>query len=269
MSRVAIAAVVARWLVALCIVTSAHAVAVAIILREPEPPALEEPSGAFVVELALIVAAAQEPLFELTPGPPSVDSIEAAQIAASAKSDPPPPEPELPPLATLPSAPPEIALPPPVEKPPEQPPPEEKVEQQQQAAAPQAASVVSRAVAPSLIEDAKEADKPAAPSAGVSERDRRIRAQWQGALSAHLMRHGRFPSAVRDHARDRQVLVRFQLDGRGNVITAAVAESSGSELLDAEAEAMIRRASPMPVPPQQVTSEALDLMVPVRFKARR
>jgi protein TonB len=269
MSRLAMVVGAARWLVALGIVTSAHAAAVVMMLREPEPPPPDETSGAFVVELAPVVAAAPAPLFELPPGPPSIDSVEAPQIAASAKAEPPPPDPELPPLPTLPSAPHEIALPQPVEKPPEQLPPEEMVEQQQQAAAPQAASVASRAAAPPPIEDATEAAKPAAPAAGVSERERRIRAQWQGALSAHLLRHARFPSAVRDHARDRQVLIRFQLDRRGNVITATVAESSGSELLDAEAEAMIRRASPMPVPPLQVTSEALDLVVPVRFKARR
>jgi protein TonB len=269
MSRLAMVVGAARWLVALGIVTSAHAAAISLMLREPEPLPPEETSGAFVVELAQIVAAAPAPLFELPPGPPSIDSVEAPQIAASAKAEPPPPEPELPPLPTLPSAPPEIALPRPVERPSEQVPPEKKVEQQQQAAAPQAASIASRAAAPPPIEDAKEAAKPAAPSAGVSERDRRTRAQWQGALSAHLVRHARFPAAVRDHARDRQVLVRFRLDRRGNVISAAVAESSGSDPLDAEAEAMIRRASPMPVPPEQVTSEALDLVVPVRFKARR
>jgi protein TonB len=269
MSRLAIGACAARWLVALGIVTSAHAAAVVMMLHEPEPPPPEETSGAFVVELAPIVAAAPASLYELPPGPPSIESAEAPQIAASTKAEPPLPEPELPPLPTLASAAPEIALPQPVEKQPEQVPPEERVEYQQQDAAPQAASVASRAAAPPQIEEAIEAGKPAAPSAGVSERDRRIRAHWQGALSAHLVRHARFPAAVRDHARDRQVLVRFQLDRRGNVITAAVTESSGSELLDAEAEAMIRRASPMPVPPQQVTSEALDLVVPVRFKARR
>jgi protein TonB len=269
MSRLTIAAGAARWLVALGVVTSAHAAAVVMMLGEPEPPPPEETSGAFVVELAPIVAAAPAPLFELPPGPPSVDAAEAPQITASAKAEPPPPEPELPHLPTLPSAPPEIALPQPVEKPPEQVPPETKVEHQQQAATPQAASAASRAAAPPPIEDAKEAAKPAAPSTGVSERDRRIRAQWQGALSAHLVRHARFPEAVREHARDRQVLVRFQLDRRGNVITAEVAQSSGSDLLDAAAEAMIRRASPMPVPPEQVKSDALDLVVPVRFKVRR
>ena len=40
-------------------------------------------------------------------------------------------------------------------------------------------------------------------------------------------------------------------------------------LLDTEAEAMIRRASPLPVPPDQVAADALELVVPVRFKARR
>ena len=269
MKRLDLAVGATRWLVALGIVTSAHAAAVAMMLREPEPPPPEESSGAFVVELAPIVAAAPTPQFELPPGPPSIDSSEAPQIVASAKAEPPPPEPELPPLPTVSSALPEIAQPKPAEKPPERVPPEERIEQQQQPATPQAASVASRAAAPPPIEDASEGEKPAAPSAGVSERDRRIHAQWQGALSAHLVRHARFPTAVRDHARDRQVLVRFQLDRGGNVINAAVTESSGSELLDAEAEAMIRRASPMPVLPQQVTSESLDLIVPVRFKARR
>jgi len=260
---------IARWLAAALIVVSAHAAAVAVMFREPEIPLEEEASGAFLVELAPMVASAPAPPLELPPGPLSVESVETPQPNASAQAELPPPESDLPPLPELPSEPSEVALPKQLEQPPEEHKAEDSAEQQKKAATPQAASVASQAAAPTAIEDAARADRPAAPAVGVSARDRRMRAQWHGALSAHLVRHARFPAAVREHARDRQVLVRFRIDRRGHVISTAVAEGSGSDLLDGEAEAMIRRASPMPLPPEQVIQDALDLIVPVRFKARR
>ena len=94
-------------------------------------------------------------------------------------------------------------------------------------------------------------------------------AQWQGAMSAHLLRHARFPAGVRSLVREQQVRVRFKVDRRGNVITVEIAESSGSDALDAAAEAAVRRASPMPLPPAIVHDSALDFVVPLRFKSRR
>jgi caa(3)-type oxidase subunit IV len=60
-------------------------------------------------------------------------------------------------------------------------------------------------------------------------------------------------------------------DRVGEIVNGTVKRVEyGNVIVDfGRTEAMIRRASPMPVPPLQVTSEALDLVVPVRFKARR
>lgn len=86
-------------------------------------------------------------------------------------------------------------------------------------------------------------------------------ASWRRALLAHLNRYKRFP----DGASPGVVHVRFRIDGQGRVLSAHLIGSSGHATLDAEAVAMIRRASPVPVPPAGLVAGALTLQVPVRY----
>lgn len=257
-----------RWLVAFGAVSSAHAAAVVLVLHEPVLPVPDEAGGIMVVELAPVAASAPMPPVELPPGVLSNDSVEAQAVAPSTAAEPPTPEPELPSLPEVETAPPELALPKPVEKPPELP-PEKQEEEKKQSAEAQAASVASVAAAPPPIEAPAIAEKPAAPDAGVTKRDLRLRAQWQGALSAHIARHARFPSSVRRQKHERDAIVRFRVDRRGHLVSVDIAQSSGSDELDGEAQAMIRRANPLPLPPHEVRSQDLEIFVPVKFRAAR
>ena len=64
------------------------------------------------------------------------------------------------------------------------------------------------------------------------------------------------------------VKLEFTLDRSGQIVSSRVVQSSGSPLLDEEAMAMIRRAAPLPAPPQQVPGTALSLAVPIKFRAK-
>ncbi len=259
----------ARWIVAFALVAGTHAAAVAIAMRGAEPALVDKSSGAFLIELAPIASTMPAPPDDLTPGLPNVDSAETPAVAPSTAEKEPQREIEAPPLPELAAAPPDLTLPNKVDQPPDTPKEEPRERQQERPTLAQDASAASIAAAPPRIEEAVVADRAAAPIAGVSEHDRKVLELWQGAMSAHLVRYARFPANVREHARDRVVRVRFRVDRRGNVLAVEVIGSSSSDLLDMAAEAMVRRASPMPVPPHQATADALDLVVPVRFKARR
>lgn len=61
------------------------------------------------------------------------------------------------------------------------------------------------------------------------------------------------------------MVVKFSLDFAGNVTSLKLVESSGSRLLDQEAEATVRRAAPFPPPPQ---GYAATFTWPVNFELR-
>jgi protein TonB len=60
-------------------------------------------------------------------------------------------------------------------------------------------------------------------------------------------------------------VVRFKVDRSGQVIASEVVKSSGSELLDEEALALLKRASPLPAPPGAIAEEMLDNVLPIYF----
>jgi protein TonB len=74
-------------------------------------------------------------------------------------------------------------------------------------------------------------------------------ASFNGRVFAHLKRHQQYPDAARNKLITGKGSVRFEIDASGQVISASVAVSSGSAVLDQEMTAMALRASPFPTPP--------------------
>lgn len=90
-------------------------------------------------------------------------------------------------------------------------------------------------------------------------------AKWQSRLMAHLERRKRYPSGARSRGERGTVYVRFRIDDAGNVLSVALAGSSGFSELDNEVLSLVRRASPVPAPPPGVNK---NIMAPVRFSTR-
>jgi protein TonB len=86
-------------------------------------------------------------------------------------------------------------------------------------------------------------------------------ASWRASLMAHLNRFKRFPVG----ASPGSVSVAFTIDRSGGVRSASLARSSGNSILDAEAVAMVRRASPVPAPPAGVGGGSMAISVPIRY----
>jgi protein TonB len=124
-------------------------------------------------------------------------------------------------------------------------------------------------------EPAREArTKPPAESAapasrgGASQAPRIDPARWQTKVVAWLNRHKRYPSAARSRGEEGTANVRFTIDSSGRVLSASIAKSSGSRLLDEAALDMVRRASPVPAPPAGIARSSITLGVPVSFQMR-
>lgn len=272
-----------RWGVAAVAVAAAHGgLAWVGVNWRPTDAAAGAPEPAVMIELAALSVAPEAPPEDLpvaeeraAPEPPPPEPV---------KEEPPPPEPEPEPLPEptpieqpeikLPELPPipqldAVLLPPPPELKPVEKKPEPRPKIVEKKVKPKPKKVVERkpverrareAVAPKPSE--QRASAPTSASQGTASQPTVSTASWRGSLIAHLNRYKRFPSG----ASPGTVQVAFAIDRSGRVLSARVVGSSGDSALDAEAAAMIRRASPVPAPPAGVGGGgAISLSVPVRF----
>jgi len=115
--------------------------------------------------------------------------------------------------------------------------------------------------------DANQSDRTAAQQTSASNsRSSSVSPQrWQGRLAAHLERRKRYPAAARSNREEGTVYVRFQIDNGGNVLSVSLSRSSGSSLLDQEVLALVKRASPVPAPPEGVNK---TITFPMQFTIR-
>ncbi len=90
-------------------------------------------------------------------------------------------------------------------------------------------------------------------------------ADWQSRVLGRLNAVKRYPSSARARRQQGVALIRFSVDRAGAVDKVTLARSSGFALLDREALALPRRASPLPPPPEDMLDVAADLVVPVDF----
>ncbi|WP_332683381.1 energy transducer TonB family protein [Bosea sp. (in: a-proteobacteria)] len=267
-----------RWATAALAVASVHGGLAWVALHwRPAEAAAGAPEPAVMIELAAVSIAPEAPPEELPVAPEKVEpEVEPEPVKETPpEPEPPPPEPEpeptpieqpeieLPPLPPIPQLD-AVLLPPPKPKEVEKkPPPKPKVVEKKQRPK---RKVVERERPKAREAAAPEASTPraAAPAAtqGAAARPSVSTAAWRGMLIAHLNRHKRFPPG----ARPGTVQVAFAIDRGGRVLSARVTSSSGDPALDSEATSMIRRASPVPAPPDGVGGGgAISLSVPVRF----
>lgn len=118
--------------------------------------------------------------------------------------------------------------------------------------------------APSSISN--DTDAAQAPVEGApSDRGADAVTSWQDRLLAHLEHHKRYPRAAQLRQQQDVVYLRFHMDRRGKVLDWAIARSRGYALLDAEVNALIQRASPLPAPPDDIGGDPIEMVMPVEF----
>ncbi|HUD90829.1 energy transducer TonB [Sphingobium sp.] len=117
------------------------------------------------------------------------------------------------------------------------------------AAAPSAASPARRGTADGL-------DVKAPPGTSRS---------YAAKVRSWLYAHKIYPRRARMRREEGQVQVRFVLDRAGILLEGAVIHGSGNAVLDEEAEAMLRRASPYPRAPAELPGERIEFTAPIIF----
>jgi protein TonB len=220
-----------------------------------------EPTAAMVVDLAPFPTAPPENATDLPPGPEQVEAEASPQTPVTEVKEQVEEQVETEQSREVQqelalAVNPEVAL---DTAPPK---PEQKVEipQENQLPAPET-------TAPPQMPQFALADVAAAQVQGAPTIDRsNLIPKWQGAISALLERHKRFPADARN---DRGVAhVTFVLDRAGRLTSSRLVTTSGSLALDREALEMIKRAQPFPPPPAAVSDAGLIFTVPVRFNTR-
>ena len=278
----------ALWTFCAAIVAAAH-VAAWLIFATPRI-ALDSDAGSPVVtlELSPIVTAPAPPPDEARldaqasptqAAPPGAAAAESTphdppksdppQDVAPPSSESPPPivdqapiSPDPPPVAPTPT--PDIPPPPPqtnpslTEETPPVPKPPALAPGAEPAPPPSARSTASNQVADATAAPAKTPGSEEAVSPPALRR-------WQQNLIAQIERHKHFPAGAQGRAG--VVRVAFSIDETGRLISARVAASSGSAILDDAAVDLIRRAEPFSPPPQGLKAGELSFVAPIRYLA--
>jgi len=266
----------ARWPVALVVAALAHAgLAWAAWSRTVAPLAEETAATVMMIEFAPTPSAPSARAEDLAPAAqaaqesPAPAPVETRAAEAAEESRAPQTKAETPPLTAQPDAeatpaeatPPETAVVAP-RAPAE--PARKKPSRAAAASRPVAAAPPSRAAAASRPVAAAPAavirsSTAAAPASNLSPSKSELLLSWKGSLLAHINRFKRFPPEARGVG---ATSVTFTISEAGQVIAARLVVSSGDPALDTEALALLRRASPVPPPPERRT---LTLNLPIRF----
>jgi TonB family protein len=106
------------------------------------------------------------------------------------------------------------------------------------------------------------------PLAGLTSEAAKAQASWQSELSGRINSQKRYPEEALAQHLQGIVKLHFTVDRAGDVVCARVVQSSGSALLDAEAIAMLQRATPLPFPPPETPGLSFDLLLPIRFQIK-
>ncbi len=157
----------------------------------------------------------------------------------------PPPQPQPPPAQPLPPPPPSSPRPPTPTRP--RPP-----------RAP-AANLAERPTSPAAPATSPPAATPSrAPSADElgAYRDR---------LAAHLKPYQRYPAIARTRREEGLVVVDVTIRRSGEIVAMTIEHGSGSQALDDEALATLKRAEPLPAMPAEVPGATMALKFPLRF----
>jgi periplasmic protein TonB len=128
-------------------------------------------------------------------------------------------------------------------------------------------SIAVEATAPPTSEMVAESTRSITPVQGIGVSAQRARATWEKELIAHFNRHKRYPA--NRSAQAAEILVSFELDVTGRVLSSSIVQGSGDASFDEAALAMIRRSDPVPTPPAVVAQEGLSFTLPVNFRVKR
>jgi periplasmic protein TonB len=88
---------------------------------------------------------------------------------------------------------------------------------------------------------------------------------YRNSLAAHVQPYQRYPALARARREEGLVVLRVTIERDGHIAAMSIEHGSGSESLDREALATLKRADPLPPIPAGVPGATIDLVFPLRF----
>lgn len=258
-----------RWPIGFAFMLALHAGIIFIALHRAAPPV----ASSVRAPAAIMVDLAPEPATPASSVPESVvplpPPVPVPEPQPSVDPTPPPPKPPPPPQIVIPPTPPAAA---PVVELPEPPPSLPRSPPKRPLVQPRAVQQPPRPVSPSKPETAPaQTASPSTPAPAAAESAASYSGavpMWRGELAERLQRSKRYPESARAHDEQGTATARFTMDRSGHVLSISLVRSSGSQALDEEALALIRRADPLPPMPSDMAGETITLTVPVTFSLR-
>ncbi len=242
-----------RWLGSAAVVLAAHAAVVLSLTWRSEQADVESGAPVVMLDLAPVAAAPPAPKSELPPGPLQTTAEAQEQVRQEAEAKPPDQPHE---KYESPAMNPEVALPPRT--------PEAVREPAETKVAREAVEAAPAPTAPPSVE--VPASRPQGPPVqAVSKSSAAAIITWQRAMLGRVQRFHRYPADA--HNQSGIAEVEFAIDRAGRVLSSRLVKSSGHALLDRDAVALIKRASPFPSPPGDISDDLLTIVVPVRYDA--
>ncbi|ABE50573.1 energy transducer TonB [Methylobacillus flagellatus] len=103
--------------------------------------------------------------------------------------------------------------------------------------------------------------------AGPSQQDIEAARNLYGSLlSQAIAKHKQYPRIAQMRGWEGEVLLEVHCDETGHVLSTHVKKSSGHQVLDEQAITMVRKASPLPQPPEILrNTKNLVILVPIPF----
>ena len=247
-----------RWGLCAAVDIAAHGLVVVGLTARSDEAELEGGAPVVTLELAPVAVAPPAPPRDLAPGP-LLESESQERVAEEApalpeRKEPEKEKPEEKVVEQPPAADPEVAMAP--EPPPEEGPIEHKPPPVTAPAAPVPTAPQTAPAPAKLAAGPPVAPMPRPTSAAL--------ASWQRLLVAQLERHKRYPPQARGKVGEARLA--FSIDRTGRVLASRIVHSSGSEALDQEALALVRRAAPFPPPPAGLPDDRLSFVVPIRYR---
>ncbi|MCB5186168.1 energy transducer TonB [Methylobacillus gramineus] len=101
---------------------------------------------------------------------------------------------------------------------------------------------------------------------GPSQQDMDAARNLYGSMLAKaISKYKQYPKIAQMRGWQGEVIVEVQSDGNGNVISSRIQKSSGHKVLDEQALTMVKKASPLPAPPEALRGKILNILVPIPF----
>ncbi|MBL4602735.1 MAG: energy transducer TonB [Emcibacteraceae bacterium] len=88
---------------------------------------------------------------------------------------------------------------------------------------------------------------------------------WQKAVNKKIAKKQSYPRAALRKELQGRAKVEINIDREGNIVAHTLTASTGHDLLDREVPKLMKRASPLPAPPSEVSDSQLTFVIPLAW----